>query len=346
MTTETNWFDQASAHLLGLVHKRSETMIHRIAIAVAFIAIGLNSSPARAQLKKIRFSVSSISTTEIAYRMAQLKGFYRDEGLEVEMIVIRGAIGIPALVGGSVDYASAAGAVIAAAMRGIGIKLLLIVSSRPQFDLVTAPEIKTLAQLKGKAVGISSRGGAVDLLMQTILSQNGLTPHKDVSLLVVGTPEETMLALKTGRIAAGLFTPPRPLILRREGYNQLAYAGDYMSHYPSGGIAATDEKIKNNPGEVLSFIRASQRGLTYYAQHRAEAIELITSYIGIKDPTLAAEVYDLHAGRLNPVGALDDAWMRGAIDFTKKSLGVSKDVPPSQVFNFSFVEKALARGKP
>jgi len=320
-------------------------MINSITVALIFFSLLVGSSPAPAQLKKIRFSVSSISTTEIAYRMAQLKGFYRDEGLDVEMIVIRGAIGIPALVGGSVDYASAAGAVIAAAMRGIGIKLVLIVSSRPQFDLVTAPEIKTLQLLKGKSVGISSRGGAVDLLMQTILSQNGLTPHKDVSLLVVGTPEETMLALKTGRIAAGLFTPPRPLILRREGYNKLAYAGDYMSHYPSGGIAATDDKIKNNPGEVLSFIRASQRGLNYYAQNRAEAIELVINYIGIKDPSLAAEVYDLHASRLNTVGVLDDTWMRGAIDFTKKSLGVTKDVPPSQVFNFSFVEKVMGRMK-
>jgi NitT/TauT family transport system substrate-binding protein len=313
--------------------------------ALTFFLLVAGVKPVSGQLKKIRFSVTSVSVTEIAYKMAQLKGFYRDEGLEVEMIVIRGAIGIPALVGGSVDYTSAAGAIIAAAIRGVNVKLLLVVSSRPQFDLVTAPEIKSLQQLKGKSVGISSRGGAIDLLMQSILSQNGLAPHKDVSLLVVGTPEETLLALKTGRIAAGLFTPPRPLILAREGFNKLAYAGDYMSHYPTGGIGTTDEKIKNNPSEVLSFIRASQRGINYYAQNRAEAIDLVIKYIGIKDPTLAAEVYDLHASRLNTVGALDDAWMRGAIDFTRRSLPGAKEVAPNQVFNFSFVEKALARGK-
>jgi len=204
--------------------------------------------------------VSSISVTEIAYKMAQLKGFYRDEGLDVEMIVIRGAIGVPALVGGSVDYASAAGAIIAAALRGVNVKLVLVVCSRPQFDLVALPEIRSLQQLKGKSVGISSRGGAVDLVTQAILSQNGLTPHKDVNLLVIGTREEMMLALKTGRIAAGLFTPPRPLILGREGFNKLAYAGDYMSHYPSGGIGTTGEKIKNNPAEVLFFIRPASAG--------------------------------------------------------------------------------------
>ena len=118
-----------------------------------------------------------------------------------------------------------------------------------------------------------------------------------------------------------------------------------MSHYPTGGIGTTDEKIRNSPSEVLSFIRASQRGINYYAQNRAEAIDLVIKYIGIKDPTLAAEVYDLHASRLNTVGALDDAWMRGAIDFTRRSLPGAKEVAPNQVFNFSFVEKALARGK-
>ena len=319
----------------------------RTAAAIATLIISIvTASPASAQLKKIRFSTSSIAVTEMQFRIAQMKGFYREEGLDLETVLIRGSVGMQALIGGSVDYASAAGSIIAAGVRGAPVRLVLIVNAKPQFDLVGQPDLKSVAQLKGKVVGISSRGGAVDLLMQSILTQNSLTPHKDVSLLVIGTPEETMLALKTGRIAAGLFTPPRPLILRREGFNKIAYAGDYMSHYPSGGIGATDEKIKNNPAEVLSFIRASQRGLNYYAQNRAEAIELVTSYLGIKDPTLAAEVYDLHASRLNTVGALDDAWMRGAIDFTKKSLAMTKDVAPSQVFNFSFVEKAMARGKP
>src|SRR5262245_3932207 len=164
------------------------SLVHVLTLCLFFAA----SLPAFGQMKKVRFSVTSVSVTEIAYKMAQLKGFYRDEGLDIEMIVIRGAIGIQALVGGSVDYTSAAGAVIAAAMRGVGVKLLLVVSARPQFDLVTLPEIKAIPQLKGKSVGISSLGGAIDLLMQTILHQHGLTPHKDVNLLVVGTPEETM----------------------------------------------------------------------------------------------------------------------------------------------------------
>src|SRR5215467_1720435 len=180
----------------------------------------------QAQLKKIRFSASSIAVTELQFKIAQLKGFYRDEGLDLETILIRGAVGLQALLGGSVDYSSAAGALIAAAVRGVPVKLVLIVNSKPQFDLVGAPEIKTVQQLKGKFIGISSRGGAVDLLTQLILTKNGITPNKDATLLVIGTPEELALALRTGRIAACLLTPPRQLILYREGFTKLAYSGD------------------------------------------------------------------------------------------------------------------------
>ncbi|HEY7164773.1 MAG TPA: ABC transporter substrate-binding protein [Candidatus Binatia bacterium] len=314
-------------------------------IVVAAIALSLEATTIFAQLKKIRFSASSVAVTELQFKIAQTKGFYREEGLEVETILIRGAVGLQALLGGSVDYSSAAGALIAAAVRGAPVRLVMVVNSKPQFDLVTLPEVKSVRQLKGKVVGISSRGGAVDLLTQAILTQHGLMPNKDVTLLVIGTPEEMMIALRTRLIAACLLTPPRPLILAREGFNKLAYSGDYLTSYPSGGVGVTEEKIRNNPAEVLGFVRGSLRGLQYYVQNRAESIENISKFLNIKDPQLAAEVYDVHVSRLGGTAYLNDAWMRGAIEFTKKSLGTTKDVAPNQVFDFSFVERALGKSK-
>ena len=302
-------------------------------------------APASAQLKKIRFSTTSIAVTELQFRIAQMKGFYREEGLDFESLLIRGSVGMQALIGGSVDYASAAGSIIAAGVRGAPVRLVLVVNSKPQFDHVGQTDIKSVQQLKGKVVGISSRGGAVDLLTQLILTKHGLTPNKDATLLVIGTPEEMATALRAGVIAAGLLSPPRQLLLYREGFSKLAYSGDYLTSYPSGGVGATEEKIKNNPTEVLAFVRASLRGLQYYSQHRAESIDIISKYLGVKDITLAGEVYDLHLSRVGGLMYLDESWMRGAIEFTKKSLGVTKEVPPSQVFDFSFVEKVLGRVK-
>lgn len=310
-----------------------------IGIALFFLALG--AKPLPAQLKKVRFAVAALAVSELPFKLAQLKGFYREEGLDVEMILIRGAVGIQALVGGSVDYSSSSGAVIAAAARGLGVKLIFIVSSKPAFDLVSQPQIQSIEQLKGKIVGISSRGGAVDLLTQLILKRNGLAPNKDAVLMVVGSQEELMIALRTGRIAAALLSPPRQFILYREGFKQLAYSGDYLPTYPTGGIGATEEKIMKEPGEVLAFVRGSLKGLRYYKQNKAESVDMLAKFLGIKDRALAAQVYAAHAERLAPDGYADESWMNGAVGFTSESLGIKKEVPASQIFDFSFIHKGL-----
>ena len=295
---------------------------------VLFLTIGV--TPISAQLKKVRFSTTGISISELPFKVAQLKGFYREEGLDVETILIRGAVGMQALLGGSVDYTSASGSTIAAAVRGLPVKLVFISSSKPQFELVSQSQIKSVPDLKGKVVGISSRGGSNDLMMQMILQKNGLAQ------------EETVIALRTGRIAAALLTPPRNFMLQRDGFNRIAYSGDYMSTYANGGIGVTDEKIKSNPAEVLALVKGTIKALQYSMQNRAEMLKIIPPYLGIKDAGLVEQLYDLYLTRQSVDGSVDDHWMRGAIEFTQKTLGgAAKEVPPSQVFDFSFVQRAM-----
>jgi NitT/TauT family transport system substrate-binding protein len=300
------------------------------------------ATPPAAQVKKVRFSTTGISISDLPFKVAQLKGFWREEGLDVEVILIRGAVGMQALLGGSVDYTSASGSTIAAAVRGLPVKLVFISSAKPMFELVSQPQIKSIQELKGKIVGISSRGGSNDLMMQLILQKNGLVPNKDVTTIIVGAQEETVISLRTGRIAAALLTPPRNFMLQRDGFNRLAYASDYLPTYGNGGIGVTDEKIKTNPAEVLALVKGTVKGLQYSLKNRAEMIKIMPEYLGVKDPTLVEQLYDLYLTRQSLDGSVDDLWMRGAIEFTQKTLGgAAKEVTPSQVFDFSFVQKAV-----
>ena len=307
---------------------------------LTFLLLG-TPPPLHAQLRKVRFSVSAPSIAELPFRIAHLKGFYRDEGLDVEVIFIRGAVGMQALLGGSVDYTSASGSTIAAAVRGIPVKLVFTASAKPQFDMVAQKDIRSIADLKGKFVGISSRGGAVDLLTQLMVQKHGLVPNKDVTSLVIGGQEDTVLALRAGRIAAALLTPPRPLILQREGFHRIGFSGDYMPTYPSGGIGVTDEKIKTAPQDVFAFVKGSVRGLQFARQNRAEARKIIVDYFKITDTALGDQMLELYLNRLPVNGSADEAWMKGAIEFTQKSLGdAAKEASVNQVFDFSFVNKA------
>jgi ABC-type nitrate/sulfonate/bicarbonate transport system substrate-binding protein len=78
--------------------------------------------------------------------------------------------------------------------------------------------------------------------MQMILQKNGLAPNKDVTTLIIGAQEETVIALRTGRIAGALITPPRNFILQRDGFNRIAYSGITCRLMQTAGSASPTKK--------------------------------------------------------------------------------------------------------
>ncbi len=311
-----------------------------LVLGVLIILIGWSS--ASAQLKKVRFSTTGISISELPFKVAQVKGFWREEGLDVEAILIRGAVGMQALLGGSVDYTSASGSTIAAAVRGLPVKLVFISSAKPQFELMSQPQIKSVQDLKGKIVGISSRGGSNDLMLQIILQKNGLAPNKDVTVIIVGAQEESVIALRTGRIAAALITPPRNFMLQRDGFNRIAYSGDYMSTYANGGIGLTDEKIKTNPAEALAFVRGTLKALQYSLEKPRRDDKNHAVIFGHQ--RRFADRAALRSLSNPPIGGrlggrkLDEGGHRVHSENSRRS---RQGILPSQVFDFSFVQKGL-----
>jgi NitT/TauT family transport system substrate-binding protein len=308
------------------------------------LSILLVSSPislsAQVVLKKVRLVNPTMDLPQLPFKIAARNGFYREQGLEVEMILVPGAMGVKAVLGGSADYTSASGAVITAAIRGVGMKLVLIDPIQPPFDLVSQPDINSVNQLRNKVIGLSSRGGLLEQLTGIILERNGLRPDKDVKLIVVGRQSEIVLALKAKRIDAALVNSPLELVLYREGFSKLAFAGDY-ANTPAAGIGLTDKKLKDNPDEVSAFVKGTLMGIQYFKQNRSEAINFIIKELAVKDPLLAAQIYDTRVGLFAGSRLVEEGYMKEAIELVKKGLGETKDIPTSHVFDFSFIQKAL-----
>jgi NitT/TauT family transport system substrate-binding protein len=315
-------------------------MAHRTVSLLVFFALAFSPASAFAQLKKVHVGIPTVDIITLPLKMAQAKGFYRNERLDVEIVLIAGALGVKAALANSVDFTTASGSILTAAVRGVGVKLVLIVADKPTFDLVSEPKVQSFPQLKGKLVGISTRGGTFEHLTRLMLERNGLNPDKDVTILALGRQDDLYLALKAGRISAAIYSPPSNLMLLRDGFHKLAFSGDYLPHYPIGSIGVTDETIRRKPAEILSFVKGTLNGLAYFRRNRAESIAFIAKELKVNDDALAAQMFDWQKGVLSETGRADQAWMRGAIDFTKKILDVSAEIFPEQVFDFSFVEKA------
>jgi NitT/TauT family transport system substrate-binding protein len=307
---------------------------------LASLVVSLHPAIASAQLKKVRLAIPTVDIVTAPLKMAQAKGFYQKEGLEVEIILVTGSLGVPAVLGNSVHFSTASGSILAAAARGVPVKLVSIITTKPTFDLISDPKIQSFQQLKGKLVAITTRGGTFEHITRLVLERNGLNPDKDVTILALGRQDELYLALKAGKISAAIFSPPRSLMLYREGFPKLAVSGDYLPHYPIGGIGVTDDLIKKNPPDIQAFVKATLKGMAYYRQNRTESIKFIAKELKMPDESFATQMFDWHITVLADDGRPSQAWINGVLDFTKKSLEIHTPILQEQVFDFSFVDKA------
>ena len=307
-------------------------------LLLTILSMSLAANGAFAQLKKVRLAIPTVDIVTLPLKMAQAKGFYQKEGLEVETILIAGALGVRAVLGNSVEFSTASGSILAAAARGVPVKLVSVITAKPTFDLISEPRIQNFQQLQGKQIGISTRGGTFEHITRLILEKNGLNPDKDVTILALGRQDDLHLALKSARISAAIYSPPRSLMLYRDGFHKLAFSGDYLPHYPIGGIGVTDDLIKKRRGDIQAFVTATLRGVEYYRQNRSESIKFIASELKMSDVSLAEQMFDWHRTVLADANRPSGAWINGVLDFTKKSLELSNAISADQVFDFGFMD--------
>jgi len=235
------------------------------------ISGALLAPPAAAE--KIRSAVPGLNLNYLSIFTAEARGFFRDENLENETIVIGGPAGIAALVSGDVDFSGAGGSGLRAAVKGAPLKAIMYQTERPTWYLVVHPSIGSVGDLKGKRIGVALIGDSEDRFT-TLFAERGGVAAKDLTKISVGTsPGDKILALKTGSVSAVVLDPAGTIVAEREGLRSLAYLGDVFP-MPFQGYVATDRKIAENPAQVKRWIRAMVRSLMFIRERPEEAADI------------------------------------------------------------------------
>ncbi len=228
-------------------------------------------SPAAAE--KIRSAVPGLNLNYLSIFTAEARGFFKDEGLENETIVIGGPAGIAALISGDVDYSGAGGSGLRAAVKGAPLKAIMYQTDKVTWYLVVHPSIAQVGDLKGKRIGVALIGDSEDRFT-TLFAERGGVPVKDLTKISVGTsPGDKILAVKTGGVAAVVLDPAATIVAEREGLRSLAYLGDVFP-LPFQGYVATDRKIAENSGQVKRWLRAMVRALMFIRDRPEEAADI------------------------------------------------------------------------
>src|SRR5207344_1365975 len=194
--------------LLGVEMKDYSRKIIFIALISFFTAgIFFSASGFAQSLKKVRMASSSTNVSFLALYTALHRGFFKDEGIDLEIIYMPANLASTAVLNGDIDYNGAVTGTIGAAVRGQPMKVLLFTVAKPFLFLMSKKDIKDVKQLKGKKIAGSSPGGSATLIAEKVLKHYGLEPGRDVSLLPMGGSAAGRYAvLETGVVDASFLS--------------------------------------------------------------------------------------------------------------------------------------------
>jgi NitT/TauT family transport system substrate-binding protein len=311
-------------------------MLRAILLSVIFSGCAMTQALA---LDNLRVAYPSLNTSVFSLIIAQKEGYFKEEGLNVELLSIRGEIAIRTTLAGDVDFFTNAGSALAAAVRGVAVRLVTVFQDKPGWDLIASPEIKSVSQLRGKNIAIMSPEGSLAVVAREILRKNGIDPAKDVNLVVMGGDEVRFPALQTKAISATLFNTAMSLRAQKEGFSKLANASEY-ANLVEGGLATSQDKIKQNPEKIFRFVRASLKGLNYFVTKRESAIKYMMDNLRMKDRELVGSIYDIQTRLTLKEGFSDDKMLQSMIEDMKRTTKVQRDIKVADIFELSFVKKA------
>jgi ABC-type nitrate/sulfonate/bicarbonate transport system substrate-binding protein len=290
-------------------------------------------------IETVRVAYPSMNTSVFCLIIAQKEGYLKEEGLEAQLLSIRGEIAIRTTLAGEVDFFTNAGSALAAAVRAVPVKIVTVFQDKPGWDLIAQPDIKSIAQLRGKNIAIMSPEGSLAVVAREILKKNGLDPAKDANLVTMGGDEVRFPALQTKAIHATLFNTATSIKAQKDGFTKLAVASDY-ANLIEGGLSTSTEKIKQAPEKISRFIRAALKGLNFFVTKREPALKYMMDALRMPDRELANTIYDIQTKLILRHGFSDDKVLLSMIDDMKRTTKVQRDIKVADIFDLSFVKKA------
>jgi len=312
------------------------------AVLIAIEIFYCTPAPAQAQLKKLRLGIAATSVGFLPIYAAHQKGFYKDEGIDLEIILMSLAAANNAFFKNEIDYSAGLTGLALAAARSYPAKILIFTIAKPLQSFVSRREIKEPRELKGKKVAGSSPGGSATILAYQALRHFGLEPGKDVQVLPMGGSAAGRLAvLEQGVVDAALLSVPENILAVNKGYNELIFLGDVVN-FPQNGFGTSVSRIQQQPDEVYRMVRATLRGLEFVsdAANREQARDVMMKQWRVSDQKLAAEMLGYLKRGLAKDAVISPQAVQYFIDLTRETSNVTQPISAAQVVDFSFLEKA------
>jgi len=290
-----------------------------------------------ASAEKTRIAPSSPGLSAWPIHLAAKEGFFAREGLDVEIIVMRTNVGILALTTGSIDYTTAGGSALRAAVNGAPLKMVANTNNKADLWIVGQKDLRRIEDLKGKIVGVGGNQGTQFYMVYDMLKHYGL--EKDVQIVSTGDVANGFLTLQQGGLSAVALTPPYSVMAKRSGFRELARAANILGAWPTTGLVAAREKIERNPDNVRRAVKGMLRAVHFAVDRRTEMVRFISRQYKL-EPVIAEEAYDAAMETLNPTLSLTDQEVQAELKRIAEQTKSKSASRVADLVDFSFVKQA------
>lgn len=313
-------------------------LLGRFVLIALTVAMGPRITSAQsARSSKAGISYPAPSVSAMVLEIANQKGFFKDEGVEALLVRVPGTPGVQGMLAGEFDFSTNVGSALNAALRGATFKVVMLNEST-LFWLYGKPDISSPNSLKGKKIGMSTRGSLTDINLTAYLQKHGIDPTREVLKIVIGDPGTRLAALVNGSTDAAVLSPPATVRARSLGLKPIAFFGDEVESIYTG-LATTDRLIKEDPSKIQRVIRASLKGLRYLKANKSGSLALMMKTLRI-DEQSALATYEETVGAFSDTGLRDNSYLAKIVALQGRFSQVSNPPSVERLFDFSFMKSA------
>src|SRR6266403_2369151 len=330
-----------SAQGIPLVSKTLQILVSSIAIALdSFLAV--ETITAQTPLQTVRIAYSSSGINYVDLFLGKDKGFFREEGLEPQLIQMSSSIAINAAIAGELDGQASIGSAIRAIERGAPLRVVAVTLRRPLFWLVVRPEYRSVKELKGKVLGISTIGGSQHLRAKGMLAAGGLDVEKDITSIQINDQTMQLQALVTNSIQITALSPPWVAVARDKfKMNILDSALERFAGIDSGLVVSL-KLLQEKPDLVKKILRARAKGNRFYLDNEREGSEYLARLYKV-DIKAALESYRASKPAFTSAGIPTDDEIKEHLANDAQALKLPEPVPPSKIVDFRSEERRVGK---
>ncbi len=305
---------------------------------VALIVVLLMWADTSVAADKVRLSISAVDISFLTAGLASKRGFFRDEGLDVEIIRMNANVSITALSTGDIDYTMIFASVVRGALRGMPMKVVSSYMDSSTHLLIARPEYKSLKDLKGKTLAVSTFGATSDVAARMMFKQGGVDPERELKIIPLGAERSRYTALREGIVDVAVLSPPADSEATRLGFNVLSR---FFEHFklPFTGLGVNTKKLKEKPDEVKRMIKAALRANRFVRQNREGTIQTLMDWVHV-DRESADATYDSTWRIFSEDGNIAESGLRLVIDQGRQAMKIDRPVAIEEVADFAPLREA------